>query len=215
MPNKSRKQKSKSKIYFKTKTKTKFTGGKKLRRSKLRKKGVGTKHVGGEWSWWPGNWFKKKNSKTANNIKNNWEEITPEDAPQLTNKDNLNKRATLYDSKNFNRNTLPTQPSGTGPYNIDTKYTRFQPVINGVQKDYGYGKENSNGNNGNNLPSNKKPNPRRAPIYEGNDDTPPTTPLIKNPVVVQEPKNQKEALECLKKLNIDSEKLNQITQILE
>jgi hypothetical protein len=197
MPHKSRKQKSKT--YFKSKSK--FTEETKLRRSKLRKK----HHVvGGESRWWPGNWFKKKKSKTANNISKKWVVVKPEDVYPLTNNDNLNKRSTLY-RNNFNKKTLKLKPSKNGPYNGDIPQTS-QPEFRGVPQNYGY-----------NVPSNKNPNHRRArtPIYEGNDYTPPTTPFRNNQEVVQEQKKLKEALECLEKLNIDPEKLNQITQILE
>ena len=187
MPNKSRKKKSK------TKTKSKFTGGKKLRRSKLRKKGRVTKHVGGKWKW---PWRKNK-SKIAPNIKNNWVKVNHKDVLPLTNEDNLNKRAILYDSKKFNIKTLQSKPSsGTGPYNSQTKTQPFQPEFRKVQQYYGYGNNENNGNR-------SQSNIRRAPIYE---DTPPNPPFLNN---------QKEALKCLEKLNIDSEKLNQITQILQ
>jgi hypothetical protein len=226
MPNKSRKQKSKTKIYFKSKYK--FTGGKNLRRSKIRKKGRVTKHIGGEWFW--KNWFKKK---TPNNPPETFVTKNGNTQPILYPLDGKKVQEALkHDSTNFKGKNFNETNYGYGyGYGIGTNGNNN--TISMGSNNYPLSSSPPSNNEINRLTNQakiniltnqaKKNHHKFSRTYEINKQTIQT---LKNKeqkekeesnriAQKQKTKKKEEALKCLENISMNPEILLKITTILE
>jgi hypothetical protein len=223
MPNKSRKQKSNTYFKSKTKTKSKFTGGKNIRRSKIRKKGRVTKHVGGEWKW-PWNWFKKtppaSNNKSSNETFENSfgkpQKLDALDGKKVQNA--LKQDPTKFKGNNFN----DTKNYGYG--NIEKSNGTNENTISSGSNNYSNPLPSLSNKEKKRLTNEAKENYNKfSPTYEKKKQENQKLQNKKQKEkeesnrIAQEQKTQKkeEALKCLENIDMKQDKREEIKVILE
>ena len=221
MPNKSRKQKSNTYFKSKTKTKSKFTGGKNIRRSKIRKKGRVTKHVGGEWKW-PWNWFKKtppaSNTKSSNETFENsfgkpqkLDALDGKKVQYALKQDPTKFKGNKFTKYGYGNNEHNNNKSNTNTISTESNnYSNPLPSLSNKEKKR---LTNEAKENYNKFSTTYEINKQKNETFQNKEQK----EKEESNRIAQEQKNKKkeEALKCLENIDMKQDKREEIKRILE